>query len=130
MWEGRGKSMGETEKDSLYLDHPPIFLFHVFTCCSAGKVFPPKQKQKLRRYPAVKRASQGQQKGSYVRVSALLDDFIQAAWRRSALNLLSWVRPFCVFRLIQNPLGVLLNTRWWLLGNTAPTSAKNLNDCL
>lgn len=25
--EVRGKSMGETEKNSLYLDHPPIFFY-------------------------------------------------------------------------------------------------------
>lgn len=67
----------EKQKDSLYLDHPLIFLFHVFPCCSAGKVLAPQQKQKLRRSPAVKKVSQSQQKGNYVRVPALLDDFIQ-----------------------------------------------------
>lgn len=103
MEERRGKSMEETEKDSLYLDHPPISFIPCVPCCSAGKVLPPKQKQKLRRSPAVKRASQGQQKGSYVRVPVLLDDFIQPGWRRVLSDWSAgWEHLF--FRLIQDSL--------------------------
>lgn len=72
MGEGRGKSMGEKEKEFLSValdsDHPPILFFSM---CSLviqwGKVLPPQQNQKLRRSPAVKRDCQSQQKGSCVR---------------------------------------------------------------
>lgn len=77
--------MGETGKDSLYLDHPPDIFIPCVPLLSAGEVLPKLQKQKLRRSPAGEGASQGQQKGGCVPVAALLQDLIQSKQRKLAL---------------------------------------------
>lgn len=51
----------------------------------------------------MKRASQGQQKGNYVRAAVLLDDFIQPGWR-GVLSVWSAGWEHLFFRLIQDSL--------------------------
>lgn len=78
----------------------------------------------------MKRASRGQQKGSYVRVAALLDDFIQPGWRRGGLSLVSWLGAFVVFRLIQDSLKSASEYQAVDAGEYCSNQCSNLNNHL
>lgn len=74
----------------------------------------------------MKRASRGQQKGSYVRVAVLLDDFIQPGWRGLLSVWSAGWEHLCFSGSSRAPFRVLLNLRRLMLGNiVASTSAQN-----
>lgn len=129
--EGRGKSMGETEGFSIFRPPTNLFIPCVPLLLSRESVSSTAE-AKAEEVSSCEESLSESTKGELCQSSC------SSGWFYSA-----WVEGVCVLSTwsagsehlgfsgsSRIPLGVLLNTRWLVLGNIAPTQCSNLNNHL